>query len=208
LHIAYDTERAGECAGCNYCVSACFVDLDPRKTEVYDSCINCGECIDACNRIHTKTGGQGLLRFEFGQRTQSKVREFRDNTMSLLSRFGWTAPFALLGATMFAWGVANYVPYHLSVGRMESPLTQSFGDYRIAIASKRYRPTELSVHVEGLPASAYRLSAEQVALDSVGHTQITLSISPELPRGIYPVVVEVRARDGWVGHFKIQHLAS
>ena len=95
--MLYDASRADECEKCNYCVTTCFIELDPRKTEIYDSCINCGDCIDACNNLHAKKGGVGLLRFEFGQRTAGKIQKLRDNSMLLLSRFRWTAPFAVLG---------------------------------------------------------------------------------------------------------------
>jgi hypothetical protein len=91
---------------------------------------------------------------------------------------------------------------------MASALSQPSGDYRITIASKRYRPTELTVAVQGLPASAFQISAATIKLETAGQTGVMLSISPDLARGVHPVVVEVRARDGWVGQFKIQHLAG
>ncbi len=97
LHVLYDASRSDECEKCNYCVTACFIELDPRKTEMYDSCINCGDCIDACNRLHAKKGGVGLLKFELGQRKSGNVQKIRDASILLLSRFRWTAPFAVLG---------------------------------------------------------------------------------------------------------------
>jgi len=209
LHVTYDASRADECIKCGYCVTTCFVELDPRKTDIYDSCINCGECIDACNHLHAKTGGNGLLRFEIGEREQHKLRRFRDNTMSLLSRLGWTIPFTALGAVMFAWGIWSYEPYHMSVGRLA--MTQnSAGNYRIAIASKRYQPTKLSVHVEGLPPSEFHLSAQEIQLDPIGRASIILSVAPGLQHGLYPIpiVVEVHAQDGWIGRFNIQHFAG
>ena len=207
LHVAYDASRSEECAKCGYCVTSCFIDIDPRKTDTYDSCINCGECIDACDRLHAKTGGDGLLRFELGVRKKPKMRQFRDNTMSLLSRFGWTTPFAILGTLMFAWGIWTYAPYHVSVGRIES--LQTAGDYRIAISNKRYRPAELSIRIEGLPSTAFHLSAQDIKLAPVERTSVMLSITPDLEHGrLYPVIVEVRARDGWVERSSIQHFAG
>ena len=46
LHVRYDASRSSACEKCNYCVTSCFIDIDPRKTDIYDSCINCGECME------------------------------------------------------------------------------------------------------------------------------------------------------------------
>jgi len=201
LHVVYDTSRADECEKCNYCVTTCFIKLDPRKTEIYDSCINCGDCIDACNTLKNKKGNTGLLRFELGQRESGKLRIFRDNSISLLSRFGWTLPIAALGIIMFAWGVWSYQPYHLSVGYLATNHNQSAREYRIEIASKRYRPAELQLAVEGLPQNAYTLSKNKVDFSTVGRKSIFLSILPKLKHGLYPFVVVAHSADGWTGHF-------
>lgn len=208
LHVAYDASRADECEKCNYCVTTCFIELDPRRTEIYDSCINCGDCIDACNNLQAKKGGVGLLRFKLGQRELGKIRQFRDNSMSLLSRFRWTTPFAVLGVIMFAWGIWTYQPYHIAVGYLETAHNQSARDYRIEVSSKRYRPTELSMSVEGLPQDDFTLSNLKVNLESVGRTSVFLSVSPKLQHGLYPFVVVVHSNDGWTGRFNVQHFAE
>ena len=208
LHVVYDRTRSAECEKCNYCVTTCFIELDPRNTDIYDSCINCGDCIDACNRLQGKKGGSGLLRFEFGKRSQGRVRQLRDNSISMLSRFGWTLPFALLGIALFAWGAWSYQPYHMSVDYLEAGHSHAASAYRIEVTSKRYRPTELSLSVEGLARDAYTLDRTEVKLDSVGRTSSTLSMSPQLKHGLYPVVVVVRAKDGWTGRFNIQHFVE
>ena len=208
LHVAYDASRADECEKCNYCVTTCFIELDPRRTEIYDSCINCGDCIDACNNLQAKKGGVGLLRFKLGQRELGKIRQFRDNSMSLLSRFRWTTPFAVLGVIMFAWGIWSYQPYHIVVGYLETAHNQSARDYRIEVSSKRYRPTELSMSVEGLPQDDFTLSNLKVNLESVGRTSVFLSVSPKLQHGLYPFVVVVHSNDGWTGRFNVQHFAE
>lgn len=208
LHVLYDSSRADECEKCNYCVTTCFIDLDPRKTEMYDSCINCGDCIDACNKLQGKKGRIGLLRFELGQRANGKISRLRDNSMRLLSRFRWTIPFAVLGMAMFAWGVWSYQPYHISVGYLETKQNQSARDYRIEISSKRYRPTELSVTVEGLPKEDFTLSNPRVNMESVGRTSLFLTVSPKLQRGLYPLAVVVHSNDGWTGRFKLQHFVE
>ncbi len=208
LHVLYDESRAGECEKCNYCVTTCFIELDPRKTIVYDSCINCGDCIDACNTLQTKKGKKGLLRFEFGQRKLTKVRKFRDNSMALLSRMRWTTPFALLGITMFAWGVWSYQPYHISADYLQTGHNQSAREYRIEIANKRYRPAELDVAIEGLPKSSYTLDRSKVDLPTVGRKSVFLSMSPTLAHGLHPLTVVVHSRDGWVGRFALQHFVD
>jgi polyferredoxin len=208
LHVLYDDSRADECEKCNYCVTTCFIKLDPRKTDIYDSCINCGDCIDACNNLHAKKGGAGLLRFELGQRESGKIRKFRDNSMSLLSRFGWTAPFAALGIIMFAWGIWSYQPYHVSVGYLATAQNRSANDYRIEVSSKRYRPSELSMSVEGLPQDDFTLSSPKVDLASVGRTSVYLTVSPKLKHGLYPFVVVVNSSDGWTGRFNVQHFVE
>ena len=204
LHVVYDTTRSDACAKCNYCVTSCFIKLDPRKTEIYDSCINCGDCIDACNSLQNKRGNAGLLRFELGQRESVKTRRFRDNSMSLLSRFHWTIPFAALGIVLFAWGLWSYQPYHLAVGYLAANHNQSARKYRIEVSSKRYRPSELNLSVEGLPQGAYSLSKRKVSFESVGRKSIFLSILPKLQHGLYPFVVVAHARDGWTGRFEDQ----
>ena len=208
LHVVYDVNRASECEKCNYCVTTCFIELDPRNTEAYDSCINCGDCIDACNSLHAKKGGVGLLRFELGQRAAGKISKLRDNSMRLLSRFRWTAPFAILGVLLFAWGVWTYQPYHLSVGYLQTAQNQSARDYRIEISSKRYCPTELNVSVEGLKQDDFSLSTSKISLETVGRSSVFLSVSPTLKHGLYPFVVVVRSKDGWMGRFNLQHFVE
>ncbi|MFA6920605.1 MAG: 4Fe-4S dicluster domain-containing protein [Gallionella sp.] len=208
LHVLYDAARSDECAKCNYCVTSCFIELDPRKTEMYDSCINCGDCIDACNNLQAKKGKTGLLRFEIGQRTNGKIRKLRDNSISMLARFGWTLPIAVLGISMFSWGVWSYQPYHLSVGYLATEHNQSAREYRIEVSNKRYRPGELSVAVEGLPADGYTLSTTHVNLATVGRASVFLTVSPKLKHGIHPFIVVVHSGDGWTGRFNLQHFVE
>lgn len=208
LHVVYDISRADECSKCNYCVTTCFIDLDPRKTEIYDSCINCGECIDACNQLQARQGMSGLLRFELGERTQKSARKFRTAAVSLFARAGWMTSFALVGAAMFSWGLWTYQPYHVAVGRVEELNGSDVHDYRIAVSSKLYRPTELHIQVQGLPEGSYYLGSEDIKLLPAERESLTLSIAPGLPHGLHSFVVEVSAIDGWAGHFNIQHFTK
>jgi polyferredoxin len=208
LHVTYDASRSEECAKCNYCVTTCFISLDPRKTDVYDSCINCGECIDACNRLHEKKGEGGLLRFEMGERTRQGASGLRNAAVSLFARAKWASMFTALGLAMFVWGLWTYEPYHIAVDHADVQQSGIIQDYRIAVTNKRYRPAELSVQVQGLPEGSYHLSANDIKLGSAGRGSLTLSVNPDLKRGVYAVLVTVTALDGWAGHFRIQHFSE
>lgn len=207
LHVVYDSGRSSECAKCNYCVTSCFLGIDPRQTDIYDSCINCGECIDACNQLQGRQGKPGLLRFELGERKQKQGRNFRTAAVTLFARAGWMSLFVALSAGMIWWGLWTYEPYHVAVGRADERMGSATQDYRIAIASKLYRPAELHIRVRGLPEGSYRLSGEDVHLLPASRDSLTLSIGQGLPHGLHPFVVEVSAADGWAGHFNIQHFS-
>jgi len=210
LHIAFDATRSADCEGCNYCVSKCFIDLDPRSTDVFDSCINCGECVDACHRMHQKSATPGLLRFEFGERAApaSGSTRGRNNEYSLWARSRWALPFTVLGLAMFCWGLWSYEPYHLSVDHGSAAAGQAVTRYQISVANKRYRDENLQVSVTGLAPQNYHLSTDTLSLGSIQRQSLDLDISAQLPHGLYPVQVEVRSQDGWIGHFAFQHFAG
>ena len=209
LHVRYDASRADSCNKCSYCVSACFIEIDPRKTETYDSCINCGECVDACNRMHHKSGKPGLLTFEFGERkAQSEARSrFRDNATSLAARSKWMLVLGALGACLFLWGLRTWEPLHVVVYRAEVQQYQGNRDYRIAISNKLYHARQVLVRVTGLAAADYKLGATEVSLPSAGHESVLLSLSDRLPHGVHAFAVEVTAA-GWHTRFPIQHLSE
>jgi hypothetical protein len=85
---------------------------------------------------------------------------------------------------------------------------QSARDYRIEISSKRYRPAELTVAVEGLPQDAFTLSKLRVNMETVGRTSVFLTVSPTLQRGLHPFAVVVHSNDGWTGRFNLQHFVE
>lgn len=207
LHIKYDASRSDECAKCNYCATTCFIELDPRRTDVYDSCINCGECVDACNRLHSKQGTPGLLSFEVGEREQKKAG-LRTAAVSLFARAKWATSFSALGIIMLAWGVWTYEPYHVAVYRAELQQARTIQDYRIAVSNKLYRTAEFNVQVLGLPANSYHLSGSHIKLQPAGRESLTLSVAQDLPRGLYSIVVDVTATNGWTGRFRIQHVSE
>ena len=202
LHVAYDPSFADECAKCNFCATTCFVGIDPRKTETFDSCVNCGECIDACGKIRAPKGGHSLLRFELGPRQTGVLQGFRNSLNSLLGRVRWTIPLFVLGLVMFAWGLWSYQPYHVTAGRDDnSPL-----DYSINLSNKRYQPETATIKIEGIPADTYTLQTSRVNFASAGRRDIMLHIKPSLPPGLHPILIHVRSGDGWTGNFRIVHL--
>lgn len=104
LHVEYDKARSSECAKCNYCTASCITGIDPRNFKIEDSCINCGECIDSCNKLHERKGGEGLLRFSFGDQKFSGT--FSEYLLRLVSRFNWwVGGIFIAGLLMFVVGI-------------------------------------------------------------------------------------------------------
>ncbi len=104
LHVTYDSSRSSACTKCNYCATTCITGIQPTHIKTYDNCIDCGECIDACNRLHAKSGAHGLLSFEFGGKGNTST--WREKLSVVLSRFNWlVGGFFLMGAAMMIWGI-------------------------------------------------------------------------------------------------------
>lgn len=210
LHVAYDESRADECAKCNYCVSSCFLGIDPRRTDIYDTCINCGECITACDnlQVRKKSGRDGLLKFAMGERQGQGSARFKTNLNDLFSRALWALPLFMIGVLLMAWGAWSYERYHLGVYRADTLQGEHILDYRISVANKYYEPARLHVAVEGLPAGSYVLERDTVDFDTAGRLNVELSISRDLPKGLHPVVVHVKSEDGWKESFRVQHFSA
>lgn len=209
LHIEYDASRGDACAKCNFCVTSCPVEIDPRNTATFDSCTNCGECISACDSLYEKQGQKGLLQYKFGPRKAQPGRATeRKNLSGVLQRASWVLPVLLLGLGMLTWGIMSYQSYHLSVYRAEIDQGAQVNDYRINVANKTYHPTEVRVRVEGLPAEAYRLDDTQLAFTTAGRKDLHLRINDGLPAGLYTISVFAESGDGWHDRFQIQHMVG
>lgn len=67
LRPRYLPESLDACGGCQACLNACFVDLDPRSDELVlgfsDGCFNCGDCMDVCSTVQEHKGNESLLSF-------------------------------------------------------------------------------------------------------------------------------------------------
>jgi polyferredoxin len=206
LHVEYDASRANDCAKCNYCKASCFLDFNPTQFKIYDSCINCGDCVDACNKLHEPAGSRGLLQFAFGE--QSRSNNWRDSVDDLASRLGWAGAVFLVGGGLFVWGFLHYSPYNIVAYRSEQASGVMFSDYKIQISNKLYEPAQLALSVKGLPEGSYKLETANIEMKPASRTSLNLYISPELPKGLHQVIIEARAKDGWVGRFGVEHYSA
>lgn len=205
LKLAYDETRSDQCEKCNYCSTVCFIGLDPTNTDMYDSCINCGECIDACNTLQAKKSESGLLSFTTGSVSKEHKRR---NLAGMSERMRWTLPFSALGLGMFVWGIISYEHYHLSVYRADLQYATVIRDYRIAISHKRYRDAEVAVRIEGLAENNYRLSNSVARFDSAGRVDLKLRMESNIPPGLHNFLVHVDAKDGWHDVYRVQHFVE
>jgi len=210
LHIAYDNSRAEECEKCNFCVSSCFLAIDPRQTDVYDTCVNCGECVEACDNLQARkqTGKNGLLKFAMGEQQGQNFANFKTNRNDLFARMSWVAPILLIGSLLMVWGIWDYQRYHVAADRADVMKADMIRDYRISVANKFYEPTRLHVAVEGLAPEFYTLQTDTVNFETAGRINVALNINPELPKGLYRVLVRVKSEDGWEDTFHIQHFSA
>lgn len=103
LHVSYDASRSSACEKCNYCATTCITDIQPTNIRITDTCVDCGECVDACDKLHAKSGTIGLLSFKVGE-SKSKMtwRKMLGKTFAG-SRWLLVVLF-LLGCTLMVWG--------------------------------------------------------------------------------------------------------
>ncbi|KAF0190637.1 MAG: polyferredoxin-like protein [Gammaproteobacteria bacterium] len=208
LHINYDETRSDACLTCNFCVTACPVEIDPRNTLTYDSCTNCGECISACNDLHHKKGLTGLLSYKFGARRGKALTNNTRALASLLQRGSWVLPVMVLAIGMFTWGIVSYQPQGLSVYRSDIMHGDHVQNYRINVANKLYAGTAVYVDVEGLPDGSYQLSDNKVVFDTVGRGDLNLHIENQLPPGLHVITVHAHSDSGWQDSYRVHHLVE
>ncbi len=205
LHVEYDADRSDECEKCNYCVTQCMVDIDPKQTSTYDSCTNCSACISACNAVQGKQGKQGLLRFKLGPRKHANKIISRIPLPSWLQRLRWISPVFLLGAGLFVWGLVSYDPFHIAVYKADIAHGEQINQYRVHIANKMYRPSEVHLSIEGLAEDEYHLSVSSVKFDTVDRFDVVISIHEGLAPGLHSFIVRASSDDGWEERFRVQH---
>ncbi len=208
LHVSYDTRRSDDCSNCHYCVDSCFLDIDPRQTAVFNSCVNCGECVVACDELHSrskKLEGPGLLRLALGDEWKGK---YRGALGSFFSRARTAAVATVIGAAMFGYGVVNYEPASFSVYRSDTQQGEQVLDYRVNLAYKINHPEQMRVRVEGLEPDQYTLQRDVVRFTGAGRKDIILHIRDGLPKGLYRFWVVVTADGGWSKGFQVVHYAT
>ncbi|MDQ6960009.1 MAG: 4Fe-4S binding protein [Mariprofundaceae bacterium] len=200
MRIGYDAVRSDECVKCEYCASACAVDLDPKHTEVYSGCTACGECIVACDRLHEGKGKAGLLSFVFPSRQESP-----EHMASMSGRFRGVLPFLLVGALLLVFGIKTYSPYEVSVGNIGARNT-GLNDYVVHLSNKRYRASGVSITVKGLKADQYHLDKASVHFNSAGMVNIGLHLNAKVIRhGMHRFIVHLESNDGWHEDFPVQY---
>jgi polyferredoxin len=68
LRPRYQPEDLNACGGCQACLKACFLELDPREKDLRlgfsSGCFNCGDCIDVCETVQGHRDHPALLTFE------------------------------------------------------------------------------------------------------------------------------------------------
>jgi len=212
LHIRYDRSRSDHCGTCHYCVDACFLDIDPRKTEVFDSCVNCGACVTACDELHGKSkklSGPGLLSFAIGDREgqSAQGQQSKGVLASFFARAKASSMATLAGALFFATGIAGYQSEEFSVYRSEAWHGAKVLDYRINVAHKLYHPVDIRLRIEGLEPSQYQLQSEQLHFDTAGRKDVALHLKESLPKGLYRFRVYATADNGWSDVFDVTHFA-
>ena len=102
LHVSYDASRSSDCEKCNYCATTCITDIQPTNIRITDTCVDCGECIDACDRLHAKSGTNGLLSFKVGE--SGREMAWHNMLGKAFSGSRWLlVVFFLLGCTLMVW---------------------------------------------------------------------------------------------------------
>lgn len=103
LHVSYDASRSASCEKCNYCAASCITDIEPTHIKITDTCVDCGECIDACDRLHAKSGKHGLLSFKVGESGSDMT--WRRMLGKAFSGSRWLlGAFFLAGCMLMVWG--------------------------------------------------------------------------------------------------------
>jgi len=208
LHVSYDASRSDHCSNCHYCVDSCFLDIDPRQPEVFDSCVNCGACVVACDELHSKSkklNGPGLLQMKLGDEWQGK---YRGMIGSFFSRAKTVSFATVFGALIFGYGVANYQPASFSVYRADSEQGNKVLNYRINIAYKLNRPETMHIRIDGLTGDEFSLQKDSVHFDTAGRKDVMLHLRDNLPEGLYRFRVTVSSEGGWSKKFQVVHFVG
>jgi ferredoxin len=68
LRPRFEASTLDACGGCQACLRACPVELDPRDPDLIlgfsSGCFNCGDCLDVCAVVQGHKSEAPLLSFE------------------------------------------------------------------------------------------------------------------------------------------------
>jgi polyferredoxin len=68
LRPRFEASSVDACGGCQACLKACCVELDPREARLVlgfsSGCFNCGDCVDVCTVVQGHKDEAALLSFE------------------------------------------------------------------------------------------------------------------------------------------------
>lgn len=209
LRVHYDVPRSHHCAGCHYCVDACFFDLDPRTTGVIDHCVNCGACVTACDVLHSKSRklkGPGLLSFVTGRHDRSSGQGHAVG--SFLSRFRGGLLATLAGLLLLAIGVGSYQSEYLSVYKEAEGKDGKVLDYRVHLAHKLFQPADVTLQIEGLDPAVYELQQKHVHFDTAGSVDVMLHLHANMSAGLHRFIVRASVENDWSEAFRVTHFVA
>lgn len=155
LHVTYDASRASECEKCNYCATTCITDIEPTNIRITDTCVDCGECIDACDRLHAKSGTIGLLRFKVGESEERMT--WRKMLGKVFARSRWlVVALFLLGCAFMIWGAEAAAQ---KIADKEKRMREDQKIQRIAdVCNRQCAPLQATCSSKNM-AGCYRASA-------------------------------------------------
>ncbi|MDQ6950350.1 MAG: 4Fe-4S binding protein [Mariprofundales bacterium] len=209
LRVQYDESRKDDCVSCQFCADRCFIEIDPRNTVVFDSCVNCGECIVACDELHQKSNKLdhgSLLSFVVGKSAQPKP------VLGRLSDFVFRAKtalaFTLVGGAMLVSGLYYYQPESLTVYRSGVSQGDNLLIYRVEVAHKLFAPATVHLRVEGLKTKNFHLAKDTVSFDHPGRKDVKLTLSVDMTKGLHRFRVVAKSDAGWRKVFNVVHYAA
>ena len=205
--VGYDQKRGeprgpkgkaeGDCIDCRSCVNVCPTGIDIRNG-LQMECIGCTNCVDACDSIMQQLGKpEGLVRYD-------SYRGFRTERKRLLRpRLFLYAGLALLGLAVFTFTASKRTSFEVTLLRargmpytIENERIQNL--FTVHLQNKSPKEAEykleLPAPVAGAPAIEWKLSTDEIEIESLGEAKI--SIFAFLPRAEYkapiPTVLTIR----------------
>ncbi|HJV36021.1 4Fe-4S dicluster domain-containing protein [Geomonas sp.] len=175
LTLEFDPARTEECLRCGACLRVCPMGIDIREGAQVE-CINCGRCLDACRDVMEGRGGQGLIHYTFGKRSE---RGWRANWRAIL--FGGVS---LLLVVTLIMGVARREEATLSVRMGANGEVKRLSDgslvnfYLVYLENRSSAPSTFTLAVEPVPGSRMELigPVNNILLQPNDNRKLTLAL--------------------------------